>query len=73
MEKRQILIIVLIITATEELDVKSDYQHYDSSETGIDAMQTNPKYEHFFNGSYGVHDVLQELLSNRSLTMSTKT
>lgn len=45
--------------------------HKKEAEFGTDAIQTNPKYQHFFNGSYEVHDVLMEFLNNKSLTNIT--
>lgn len=35
------------------------------------ALESDPSYSHFFNGSYAVHDVLSELLNNKSLTKSS--
>ena len=31
-------------------------------------INPSTKFAHFFNGSYGVYDVLEELLNNKSLT-----
>ena len=59
----------VVVTATSE-DLKDEYE-----ETGNGVMNTlerDPKYSHFFNGSYAVEDVLAELLNNRSLTKSSK-
>lgn len=81
MMKKQSFVIVLILSiATARTDegwnMNSDQQDYtvdDLSKDVLDPMQTDPRYTHFFNGSYGVHDVLKELLSNRSLTSTSST
>ena len=75
MKKKTFSVIVLfmvIASARSEEEWGADSQVDELSGGVVNPMQTDPRYEHFFNGSYGVHDVLQELLYNRSLTSPTK-
>lgn len=75
-----ILMVVFVVTdlagGTDERwipkdsSVNSNPKVYNNkvAEFETNAMQTNSKYQHFFNGSYEVRDVLMELLNNKSLT-----
>lgn len=68
-----LFVVIASASINAEWSADSDKEQADEfNEGGVTPMQTDPRYEHFFNGSYGVHDVLKELLYNRSLTSSTK-
>ena len=65
---------LIVCIAIANLEVKSQDiadtvhdVHY-PAETGYELQEQ--KYDHFFNGSYSVHDVLEELLNNRSLILT---
>lgn len=65
-----ILLFVIFIMAKRTSGLSAAVNKWDgeSHEAGKYGLESNPKYSHFFNGSYAVQDVLRELLNNKSLT-----
>lgn len=70
----QILVFALSVAAVTLADgiEWTDAEAAGGSGAALDTFKKDPKYRHFYNGSYTVQSVLTELLNNKSLTETTK-
>lgn len=67
-----VLLFTLILKArTEEYNAELDFIPY-SKENYLEEKIDDQRHSYFFNGSYKVSDVLNELANNRSLTEHVK-